>query len=221
MTNHLFNVGRPRVSQRFGAWLRAGGAFLSVAALCAVAQADDGRTRVIKAGKLGTVVVRLPAELQAQPPQTAPVAVVQPVAPTLVARSVVPAAPPEPLPAPAFLAEGVGPGPVYTGHLACELGQSVVLTPDATAPGRFHLQHHEQRYHLRRVPTTTGAVRLEDEQTGAVWLQLAHKSMLMSQKLGRRLVDECAGPIQQAAAENLRRNPAPYLLDVAQSPRRD
>jgi hypothetical protein len=221
MTNHLFNVGYPRVSQRFGAWPRVGGVFLSMVLLCAAAHADDGRTRVIKAGKLGTVVVRLPAALQAQPAQAAPVPVVQPEASTVVNRAVAPAAPTEPLPAPAFAAEGVGPGPVYTGHLACELGQSVVLTPDASTPGRFHLQHHEQRYHLRRVPTTTGAVRLEDEQTGAVWLQLAHKSMLMSQKLGRRLVDECAGPIQQAAAENLRRNPAPYLLDVAQSPRRD
>lgn len=221
MTNHLTRFCQSSVLQRAGAWLRATGAFLSMNALCAVAQADDGRIRVIKAGKLGTVVVRLPAALQAQQPQTAPVAVAQPVEPASVARTVVPAAPTLPLPTPALMAEGLGPAPVYTGHLACELGQSVVLTPDATTPGRFHLQHHEQRYHLRRVPTTTGAVRLEDEQTGAVWLQLAHKSMLMSQKLGRRLVDECAGPIQQAAAENLRRNPAPYLLDVAQSPRLD
>jgi hypothetical protein len=55
---------------------------------------------------------------------------------------------------------------------------------------------------------------------GAVWLQLSNKSMLMSQKLGRRLADECRSPLQQVVAEQLKLNPAPSLLDVAQSPSR-
>jgi hypothetical protein len=32
------------------------------------------------------------------------------------------------------------------------------------------------------VATSTGTVRLEDKQAGAVWLQIANKSMLMNQK---------------------------------------
>lgn len=110
---------------------------------------------------------------------------------------------------------------VHVGDLPCELGQSVRLRADETAPGHFHLQLKAQRFHLRPVASSTGAVRLEDPAQGAVWLQLANKSMLMSQKLGRRLVDECAGPVQRAQAEAMKRHPAPHLLDVAQSPRLD
>jgi hypothetical protein len=194
-----------------------------VAALGLAAHADDGRTRVVKAGKLGAVVVRLPAALVPQPAQAAvaPAKPAELVVPVAVARPPAEAPVAQPVLAPVFAADESGAGPVYIGHLACELGQSVVLSADADAPDRFHLQHLGQKYHLRRVSTTTGAVRLEDEGAGAVWLQLRHKSMLLSQKHGRRLVDDCAGPIQRAAAENLRRNPPPHLLDVAQNPRRD
>ena len=108
---------------------------------------------------------------------------------------------------------------VYVGELPCELGQRVHLQPDPVHPGYFHLQVKQQRFHLRPVPTSTGAVRLEDPAQGAVWLQLANKSMLMNQKLGRRMADECMGPVQQAMTEHLKHNPAPHLLDVAQTPR--
>ncbi len=107
---------------------------------------------------------------------------------------------------------------VYVGQLPCELGQTVVLQPDPTAPGYFHLQLKQHRYRVRPVLTSTGAVRLEDKAQGAVWIQLSNKSMLMNQKLGRRMADECAGPVQRAAAEHLRNNPMPHLLDVAQKP---
>ena len=110
---------------------------------------------------------------------------------------------------------------VYVGTLACELGQTVTLQPDAQRPGYFHLRLGRDQYHVRPVVSRTGAVRLEDPVRGAVWLQLSHKSMLMNQKLGRRLADECAGPVQRAAADALRLKPAPDLLDVAQSPRPD
>jgi hypothetical protein len=64
------------------------------------------------------------------------------------------------------------------------------------------------------VATTTGAIRLEDQKAGAVWLQLANKSMLMNQKLGIRLADECMSPAQVAMAEVLKRNPPPSVLDA-------
>lgn len=108
---------------------------------------------------------------------------------------------------------------VYVGDLPCELGQRVNLQPDPAHPGYFHMQVKQQRYHLRPVLTSTGAVRLEDPIQGAVWLQLANKSMLMNQKLGRRMADECMSPVQQAMTEHLKTNPAPHLLDVAQTPR--
>jgi len=109
---------------------------------------------------------------------------------------------------------------VYVGFKACELGKSVQIDPVADAPGYFHLTMEGQRYRMRPVETTTGAVRLEDRTKGAVWIQLTHKSMLMSQRLGRRLADACTNAVQQAAAEAMKQNPAPSLLDVAQSPSR-
>lgn len=108
---------------------------------------------------------------------------------------------------------------VSVGNIPCELGQSVNLRADADAPGYFHLQLKNQRFHLRPVMSATGALRLEDQARGAVWIQLANKSMLMDQKQGRRLADECMSPLQAAYAEHLRHNPAPNLLDVAQKSR--
>lgn len=103
---------------------------------------------------------------------------------------------------------------VHTGVLPCELGAQVELTKDAASPGYFNLSGKGFRYRLHPVETSTGAVRLEDPHDGAVWIQLANKSMLMDQKHGRRLADECASPAQVAVAEALRKNPPPSLLDA-------
>ncbi len=102
---------------------------------------------------------------------------------------------------------------VHTGHIACELGASVNVTPDPKAPGRFHISGKGFAYHMTPVVSSTGAVRLEDTQRGAVWLQIANKSMLMNQKLGQRLADECMSPAQVQVAEALNPNPQPSLLD--------
>lgn len=107
---------------------------------------------------------------------------------------------------------------VHVGALPCELGKVVHMERDATTPGFFRLHVDQQRYRLRPVESRTGAVRLEDPQQGVVWIQLANKSMLMSQKLGRRLADECAGESQQQVAAALKLNPAPSLLDPLPAP---
>jgi hypothetical protein len=103
---------------------------------------------------------------------------------------------------------------VHVGHLPCELGASIRMTADAHTPGYFDLQGKGYKYRMRPVATSTGAIRLEDEKAGAVWLQLANKSMLMDQKNGRRLADECAHPDQVAVANDMRINPPPALIDV-------
>ena len=103
---------------------------------------------------------------------------------------------------------------VHVGHLPCELGASVRMTADANAPGYFNLQGKGYKYRMRPVATSTGAIRLEDEKAGAVWLQLANKSMLMDQKNGRRLADECAHPDQVAFANDMKVNPPPALIEV-------
>ena len=108
---------------------------------------------------------------------------------------------------------------VLVGTKPCELGNTVRIEVDEQQPGYFRLTMGSHRYRVRPVETSTGAVRLEDPEQGAVWIQLSTKSMLMNQKLGRRLADECASPVQRAAAEAAKANPAPHLLDVAQTPR--
>ena len=109
---------------------------------------------------------------------------------------------------------------VHVGELPCELGQKVSLRADPNTPGYFHMSLKGERFHMRPVQSSTGAVRLEDSAQGGVWVQLASNSKHMGQKQGPRLGDECASPEQQAAAVALKANPI-NLLDgpAAGSPR--
>ena len=103
---------------------------------------------------------------------------------------------------------------VLVGKINCELGAVVTLTPDAQSPGRFALELGHKHFVVEPVVTSTGAVRLEDASKGAVWLQLGNKSMLMDQKEGKRLADECMAPEQLRVAQAMERNPVPGLLDT-------
>lgn len=102
---------------------------------------------------------------------------------------------------------------VYVGELPCELGASVRVR-EARRPGLFVVSTKGYRFLMHPVESRTGAIRLEDPKRGAMWLQLGNKSMLMSQKLGRRLADECQSPEQVSMAEELKRNPRPSILDA-------
>ena len=102
---------------------------------------------------------------------------------------------------------------VHLGQIACELGQSVVITTDEKSPGRFYMHHNHQTYHLAPVMSKTGALRLEDSHKGAVWIQLSNKSMLMNSHLGQRLADECQSPAQAAVAHAMKLAPPVHLLE--------
>jgi hypothetical protein len=106
---------------------------------------------------------------------------------------------------------------VHLGQMPCELGQNVVLTADEKSPGRFYMHHKHQTYHLAPVASLTGAIRLEDEKQGAVWIQLSNKSMLMNSKLGQRLADECQSPAQVAVAAAMKLAPPVNLLDAGRT----
>ncbi|MES2481962.1 MAG: hypothetical protein V4609_08190 [Pseudomonadota bacterium] len=101
---------------------------------------------------------------------------------------------------------------VYVGEMKCELGASVLVRP-ARREGFFMVITKGARFMMHPVESRTGAIRLEDPRRGAMWLQLGNKSMLMSQKQGHRLADECQGPEQVTRAEYLKNNPMPGLLD--------
>lgn len=102
---------------------------------------------------------------------------------------------------------------VQTGRLPCELGQVVELLADPQANGHFRLVIGKLNYRVSPQETTTGAIRLEDKSAGIVWLQLANKSMLMDQKQGRRLADECKSTEQVRIAQEMLANPPPSVLD--------
>ena len=103
---------------------------------------------------------------------------------------------------------------VFKGRIACELGAFVNIAADEKNPGYFFVDGKGFKYYMSPVTTTTGSIRLEDKGAGAVWLQVANKSMLMNQKAGQRLADECMSPEQMQVAEAIKKNPPPSLLDA-------
>ena len=104
---------------------------------------------------------------------------------------------------------------VHTGRIGCELGAFVTVTAEPATPGRFTIEGKGFKYHMTPVVTSTGAVRLEDQKAGAVWLQIANKSMLMNQKLGQRLADECMSAEQTLVAEAAKKAPPQSVFDPA------
>ena len=104
---------------------------------------------------------------------------------------------------------------VHTGTIKCELGASVTVTPDEAKPGFFTVSTSSHKYRVHPVESRTGAIRLEDPRAGVLWLQLGNKSMLMNQKEGLRLADECQAPPQMAFADEMRKNPPKPLFEGA------
>ena len=92
---------------------------------------------------------------------------------------------------------------VYTGEIQCELGAKVTIKA-MKREGFFFVTRGVNRFVMRPVGSRTGAIRLEDQVRGALWLQLANKSMLMNQKEGKRLADECMSPEQVAYGKNMK-----------------
>jgi hypothetical protein len=109
---------------------------------------------------------------------------------------------------------------VYTGVIKCELGASVDVQPDPKKPGFFTLVHNGVKYRLHPVDSKTGALRLEDPRMGAMWLQLGNKSMLMSQKQGVRLADDCQAAKQLEVAEDMKVHPPANLFEGADAPKK-
>jgi len=104
---------------------------------------------------------------------------------------------------------------VHTGKIQCELGADVTVTADEKKPGFFSVSTKGAKYRMHPVESRTGAIRLEDPRAGAMWLQIANKSMLMNQKMGLRLADDCQAPQQLAFADEMKKNPPKSLFEGA------
>lgn len=106
---------------------------------------------------------------------------------------------------------------VHTGTIACELGAHVTVSADEQHPGYFRVVNGKRSYYMHPVESRTGAIRMEDEQGGAMWLQLGNKSMLLDQKIGQRVADECAAPQQLEFAARMKAEPATDLLGISKN----
>lgn len=94
--------------------------------------------------------------------------------------------------------------PVITGKILCA-GKVVTITPQndsyiLTVPMG---KKKSRTYTMRRVPTTTGAVRLQNSSGKAYWLQLGNKSMLLDTSAGGRMADNCRNADQQRVQNEL------------------
>lgn len=107
-----------------------------------------------------------------------------------------------PVPGPA------GEYPVIVGDLRCDEGTATLVS---AANNAFHIKLPKRTYTMERVPTTTGVVRLEDKISGAYWLQMGNKSMLIDPKAGGRVADGCRNEQQQAREEELKKAPVNLL----------
>jgi hypothetical protein len=108
---------------------------------------------------------------------------------------------------------------VHVGEFPCELGAKIKVRA-LRRDGFFLVTHRLSRFLMHPVESRTGAIRLEDPTQGALFLQLGNKSMLMNQKLGQRLADECQSPEQATFAADMKNKPAVNLLEgnPAQNP---
>lgn len=102
---------------------------------------------------------------------------------------------------------------VWAGAYQCEHAEKVSMRP-GQGPDMVELQWKAQRWQMRRVDSRSGAMRLEDASARMVWIQLPNKSMLLDQRQGRRLLDECQHDIQVQTAAQMKNNPPPALFDT-------
>lgn len=104
-------------------------------------------------------------------------------------------------------------GEVWAGGYQCNHAEKVSLRPGALAD-HVELRWRAQRWQLRRTESRSSALRLEDASARMVWIQLPNKSMLLDQRQGRRLLDDCQHDVQIETAAQMKANPAPALFDT-------
>jgi hypothetical protein len=91
--------------------------------------------------------------------------------------------------------------PVALGAIHCADKVSVTIGESKKHPGRYDILIGKAHYEAMRIPTESGAVKLEDKQHGIVWLQMSNKSMLFNEKLAKRLATDCRNDAQKAVQQ--------------------
>ncbi len=161
------------------------------------------------------------ASAQTSPAQPAkPAATAQPAAaakaakPAKVAKAKK-AEPPPPVEVPLPPAEGeqnAAASMTHFGVYDCEFSQTVNVVMNPKYDGYVDVSFGKQKFTMKPVLSSTGALRLEDVKGQTMMLQIAYKSMLMDVKAGRRLVDECVHEKQILAKKAAEGVPQQALL---------
>ena len=88
--------------------------------------------------------------------------------------------------------------PVALGSIHCADKVSVTIGESKAHHGQYDVMIGKAHYVAARIPTESGAVKLEDKHHGIVWLQMSNKSMLLNEKLAKRLATDCQSEAQKA-----------------------
>ena len=86
---------------------------------------------------------------------------------------------------------------VLLGESGCEFDQKIQVDASPKHPGYVDMSFNKKKYVMRPVMSSTGALRLEDVRSETLMIQISSKTMLMNQKTGQRLVDNCVHPDQK------------------------
>jgi Flp pilus assembly protein TadG len=106
----------------------------------------------------------------------------------------------------------------HFGAYQCEFNQTVDVAMNPKYDGYIDVTYNKQRWTMKPVLSSTGALRLEDVKGQTLMLQIAYKSMLMDVKVGRRLVDECVHEKQAMAKKAAEGQPTAGLMSGEPAP---
>jgi len=82
------------------------------------------------------------------------------------------------------------------GSYDCDFNQKINVSQNSSQ-GYVDVTSGKNKYTMKPIITSTGALRMEDVTGRMLLLQIANKSMLMDTKLGQRVVDNCVHPSQK------------------------
>jgi hypothetical protein len=82
----------------------------------------------------------------------------------------------------------------------CELGNKITIYQNAGDDNNIALRWKKRLHRLKRVGTTTGALRFENKLFGLIWIGIPAKGMLLDSKLNRQLANECRNAEQMKPA---------------------
>ena len=83
------------------------------------------------------------------------------------------------------------------GSYDCDFNQKINVSQNSSQ-GYVDVTSGKNKYTMKPILSSTGALRMEDVTGRMLLLQIANKSMLMDTKLGQRVVDNCVHPSQKS-----------------------